>query len=74
MCLTRGCEGGRLSAWCGRMTASSIAWREGNTTKIVQTTWKASTVVQGMSEGGKKVTVGRVGGSGRVWGGRSSAL
>ena len=73
MWLTRGGEGGRLSAWW-RTAACSIAWREGNTTKFVQTTWKASTVVHGMSEGGKEVTVGRMGGSWRVWGGRPSTL
>ena len=66
-------EGGRLSAWCRGTAASSITCREGNATKFVQTARKASTVVHGMSEGGKEVTVGRVGGgSGRVWGGRSS--
>lgn len=73
MCLTRGSEGGGLSAWCRRM-ATAIAWCKGNTAKLVQTTWKTSAVVHGTSERGEEVMGGRVGGSGRVWGGRSSAL
>ena len=72
MGLTRGSEGGGLSAWCRR--TATIAWCKGNTAKFVQTTWKTSTVVHGTSERGEEVMGGRMGGSGRVWGGRSSAL